>query len=321
MVISNIRADGKPVGQLPDGEMAFHIDQIYKPNPCKEAAALHAVEIAQGRRRHHVSRTTCAPMRTARWSQAEARGPQGHAFVSLTRDTEGKPRHIRDRPHYTHPLVRRIPENDKRALAVCRLMTDRIEGLSENESRELIEELCDRIEAPSNVYSHTWRVATFSSGTTAAQATRARTFPTTRASPDEARDDRRHATAVGLTRKTLVADNNQGSASSSWVKSGTTELSCNRSAQGIMREPDVHLGVDARHAAGGFSLRMSSYTRARMAERSARAGRMPITAGVQPRRPLRSDDPWRHRGAGRLAVVTFVSSISFAEAHMGAVRP
>ena len=34
MVISNIREDGKPVGQLPDGEMAFHIDQIYRETPC-----------------------------------------------------------------------------------------------------------------------------------------------------------------------------------------------------------------------------------------------------------------------------------------------
>ena len=44
MVISNIREDGKPVGQLPDGEMAFHIDQIYREMPAK-GAALHALEI------------------------------------------------------------------------------------------------------------------------------------------------------------------------------------------------------------------------------------------------------------------------------------
>lgn len=44
MVISDIREDGKPLGLLPDGEMAFHIDQIYPGIPCK-AAALHAVEI------------------------------------------------------------------------------------------------------------------------------------------------------------------------------------------------------------------------------------------------------------------------------------
>jgi taurine dioxygenase len=51
-----------------------------------------------------------------------------------------------------------MPENNKRALALCRLMTDRIEGLPEDQSRALIEELCDRIEDPSNVYSHEWRV-------------------------------------------------------------------------------------------------------------------------------------------------------------------
>src|SRR5262245_9972685 len=44
MVISNIREDGKPLGQLPDGEMSFHIDRLHQKTPCK-AAALLALEI------------------------------------------------------------------------------------------------------------------------------------------------------------------------------------------------------------------------------------------------------------------------------------
>lgn len=157
MVISNIRADGKPVGQLPDGEMAFHIDQIYKPNPCK-GAALHAVEIPKAGGDTMFSNNVRAYENLPDALKKRLQGLKAtHSFQYGETLKENRVQDA-DRPHYTHPLVRRIPENDKRALAVCRLMTDRIEGVPDDESRALIEELCDRIEDPSNVYSHEWRV-------------------------------------------------------------------------------------------------------------------------------------------------------------------
>ncbi|MFN3892259.1 MAG: TauD/TfdA dioxygenase family protein [Beijerinckiaceae bacterium] len=157
MVISNIREDGKPVGQLPDGEMAFHIDQIYRPNPCK-AAALHAVEIPSAGGDTMFSNNVRAYEQLPDSMKKRLQGLMAtHSFhygETLKENRVASP----DRPQYTHPLVRRIPENDKRALAVCRLMTDRIEGIPEEESRALIEELCDRLEDRGNVYSHEWRV-------------------------------------------------------------------------------------------------------------------------------------------------------------------
>lgn len=157
MVISNIREDGKPVGQLPDGEMAFHIDQIYRPTPCK-AAALHAVEIPKAGGDTMFSNNVRAYEQLPDAMKKRLEGLKAtHSFhygETLKENRVDSP----ERPHYTHPLVRRIPENDKRALALCRLMTDRIEGLPEAESRALIEELCDRVEDASNVYSHEWRV-------------------------------------------------------------------------------------------------------------------------------------------------------------------
>jgi taurine dioxygenase len=157
MVISNIRADGKPVGQLPDGEMAFHIDQIYRSNPCK-AAALHAVEIPSAGGDTMFSNNVRAYETLPEATKKRLEGLKAtHSFQygeTLKENRVDTP----DRPHFTHPLVRRIPENNKRALAVCRLMTDRIEGLPDDESRALIEELCDRVEDRGNVYSHQWRV-------------------------------------------------------------------------------------------------------------------------------------------------------------------
>lgn len=157
MVISNIRADGKPVGQLPDGEMAFHIDQIYKPNPCK-GAALHAVEIPKAGGDTMFSNNVRAYENLPAAMKQRLEGLKAtHSFGYGETQKENRVQNA-ERPHYTHPLVRRIPENGKRALAVCRLMTDRIEGVPDDESRALIEDLCDRIEDRTNVYSHEWRV-------------------------------------------------------------------------------------------------------------------------------------------------------------------
>ena len=157
MVISNIREDGKPVGQLPDGEMAFHIDQIYRQTPCK-GAALHAVEIpaAGGDTMFSNNVRAYESLPDAKKKQLEGLTAT-HSFQygeTLKENRVDSP----ERPHYTHPLVRRIPENNKRALALCRLMTDRIEGLPEDQSRALIDELCDLIEDRGNIYSHEWRV-------------------------------------------------------------------------------------------------------------------------------------------------------------------
>lgn len=157
MVISNIREDGKPLGQLPDGEMMFHIDQIYRPTPCK-AAALHAVEIPAAGGDTLFTNNVRAYETLPAATKARIEGLRAtHSFGYGETLPENRVQSA-DRPHATHPLVRRIPETGERALAVCRLMTDRIEGLPDVESRTLIDELCDALERPDNVYSHTWRV-------------------------------------------------------------------------------------------------------------------------------------------------------------------
>jgi taurine dioxygenase len=157
MVISNIREDGKPVGQLPDGEMAFHIDQIYRETPAK-GAALHAVEIPDAGGDTMFSNNVAAYEALSPALQKRLEGLLAtHSFQYGETQRENRDE-AQERPHFTHPLVRRIPENDKRSLSVCRLMTDQIEGLSEDDSRALIAQLCDVLENPTNVYSHQWRV-------------------------------------------------------------------------------------------------------------------------------------------------------------------
>ena len=146
MVISNIRADGKLLGQLPDGEMWFHIDQIYTPQPCR-GAALHAIEIPETGGDTCFSNSVMAYESLPAAMKERLRGLTAqYSFQYGATTVEAKKND--DRPRHSHPLVRRIPDTGKHAIAICRLMTDRINELPEDESRALIDELCDHVENP-----------------------------------------------------------------------------------------------------------------------------------------------------------------------------
>jgi taurine dioxygenase len=159
MFVSNLKVDGKNIGSLPEGEMQFHIDQCYTAKPAT-GTCLYAMEIpARGgdtmfSNLYTVWETLPADLR------AKLEGRKAIHFFdygATTRDANASA----DRaalPHYAHPVGRVHPLSGRTALYVCRLMTDRIEGLPEAESRALLERLFDAIERPEVLYTHTWRV-------------------------------------------------------------------------------------------------------------------------------------------------------------------
>ena len=155
MVISNIRADGKPLGQLPDGEMFFHHDRIHQKVPCR-GAALMAIEIpSEG------GDTIYNNMVLAYETLPEATKKKLEGRTALNTFTYGATSPDKREgagPQCEHPVVRTIPETGKKALFINRLMTDRISGLDEAESRKLIDELCDHAESEKFTYAHKWKV-------------------------------------------------------------------------------------------------------------------------------------------------------------------
>ena len=155
MVISNIRADGKPLGQLPDGEMAFHFDRIHQKQPCR-AAALMAVEVpGEG------GDTLFSNMVLAYETLPEATKQKIGGRTALNTFSYGATapdQRASEGPKAEHPVARTIPETGKKALYVCRLMSDKVSGLDEAESRKLLDELCDHAENPRFVYTHKWKV-------------------------------------------------------------------------------------------------------------------------------------------------------------------
>jgi len=155
MVISNIREDGKPLGQLPDGEMSFHFDRIHQPKPCR-GAALYCVETPKEGGDTLFSNMVMAYETLPEATKQKLAGKtalNSFSYTATSRDQRDP-----NGPRATHPVVRTIPETGRKSLYLCRLMTDRIEGLPDAESSALIDELCDHIENPRFVYQHKWRV-------------------------------------------------------------------------------------------------------------------------------------------------------------------
>jgi taurine dioxygenase len=157
MLISNIREDGKPIGALPDGEMHFHTDQCHQERPAM-ASMLYALEVpstggntlfANGYKAYE----TLPDGIKRRIQGRNALNAYDYETAAMKRGT----RLAEGVPSYVHPVVRTHPATGRKALYVNRLMTVRIEGLSAQESDELLATLFDHQERREFVYEHVWR--------------------------------------------------------------------------------------------------------------------------------------------------------------------
>jgi taurine dioxygenase len=158
MLISNIRKDGKPIGVLPDGELWFHHDMCYAPDP-NRASFLYCIETP----------STGGNTKFANMYQAYENLPQrlkdrieGRTVLQVfdsVQDSRLDLEHcdLENLKHYRQPMVLRHPETGKRALYVNRLMSHLVEGLDQKQSNELLAELYDYTEDPALVYEHVWK--------------------------------------------------------------------------------------------------------------------------------------------------------------------
>jgi alpha-ketoglutarate-dependent taurine dioxygenase len=155
MLISNIRADGKPIGALPDGEMHFHTDQCHQEIPAK-ATLLYALEVPSKGGDTLFSNAYAAYETLPEEIKRRIAGRR--ALNAYTTDTTIRSAAYDDaKSSYWHPVVRTHPATRRKALYVNRLMTRAIEGLSRQDSDELLQTLFDHLEQPKFVYAHVWR--------------------------------------------------------------------------------------------------------------------------------------------------------------------
>jgi taurine dioxygenase len=135
--------------------MMFHSDQCYLETPCM-ASMLYAMEIPS-----RGGNTLFANMYRAYDTlpgslKAELQGARAVNAYDYSNNPTQRAR-ISDGLHAVHPVVRTHPETGRKALYVNRLMTQKIVGMDDAQSDQLLGRLFDHLENPEWIYEHAWR--------------------------------------------------------------------------------------------------------------------------------------------------------------------
>ena len=155
-VVTDLTEDGKPLGSFGDGEVWFHHDGSFKEIPYA-ATVLYGMAVTSTGGETVFANMYMAYDRLNEDLKQRIEGLNGLNIydyastgrVNLDRDISGV-------NHWVHPLVIRHPETARRALYVSPLITARIEGLDEDESDALLEELFQYQEDDAIIFEHRW---------------------------------------------------------------------------------------------------------------------------------------------------------------------
>ena len=156
MLISNIRENGVPIGALPDGEMWFHHDMLHVEIPHK-GTCLYSLEVPS----HGGNTLFASGYRAYETMPPDLRdkleGRKAYHSYYLGELKRGDGKGVAHQKQSLHPVLRTHEETGRKAVYVNRLMTERIDGLDEAESRRLLDAVFDHSENKAWVYEHVWR--------------------------------------------------------------------------------------------------------------------------------------------------------------------
>lgn len=160
------RPDGTPLGGLGTYEVYWHHDQIYRQRPAS-GSIFYAVEMPEGEGQTSYCNTKLGyeslPDNLSK--QLEGRRATAKyamkAESSTQRDFKNKPdvmKKIDDlTPPATHNIILENPATGQKSIYLDPNKTLFIEGLSEDESKELIGAVSQHMLQDKFVYTHTWR--------------------------------------------------------------------------------------------------------------------------------------------------------------------
>ena len=148
-IISNVKENGEPIGALGNDEVSFHSDLSYLRMP-GTLSFLYAVELP-------------STGGATQWCNCYA------AYEALDDEMKERLRGLRAvHRHYVesqnptepvdHPVVRTHSETGRKSLYVGPHLTRHIVGLSEVESRKLLETLFEHVTQSRFIYTHKWQV-------------------------------------------------------------------------------------------------------------------------------------------------------------------
>lgn len=164
LTVSNVIEDGKPIG-LGDAGKYWHSDISYKALPSL-GSLLHAQELpAQGGDTLFANMHLAWDSLPARLRAAVENRKAVHSYLAkydlMQKEANWRPALSAEQlalvQEVTHPVVRTHPETGRKALFVSEGFTTRIEGLPQDESREILDELFAHSVRPEHIYRHRWR--------------------------------------------------------------------------------------------------------------------------------------------------------------------
>ena len=160
MLISNIKEDGRNLGELGNGDLAWHSDQSYSERPVF-STLMYAIEIPEDGGGTWFCDTARAYERLPEGIKQRIAGLQQNFSIEVTVATQHVALSEEQRalkPPVTHPLVRTHPELGRKSLYLSPAHSTGIADLSEGEGASLLAELEDWAERPEFTYCHDWRV-------------------------------------------------------------------------------------------------------------------------------------------------------------------
>lgn len=161
-VVTNLKQDGKPVGILGDGELAWHADFTFSERPTA-ARMLLAVEIPPSK--GHTYFINCYAAYDTLSDDLKRRISGKTIKQSNIVDTAMKLRpgasleaDIRTFPGPSHPIISTHPETGRNILFLGRRHGSYVNGLSIEDSEALLNELWAHAIQPRFTYEHNWQV-------------------------------------------------------------------------------------------------------------------------------------------------------------------
>jgi taurine dioxygenase len=161
LLVTNIKVDGQPIGAFGDGEFWFHIDSGYSARPYKYTF-LYALELPSRGGNTMFSNMYKAYEAVPATLKEKLRAKKALHIHEYNRAKQASSSgDISGIPHYSHPVFTTHPDTGRKTLFVDRLMTTRIEDMSEGESDAILNRLYDIGERREFIFEHEWKLGDF----------------------------------------------------------------------------------------------------------------------------------------------------------------
>ena len=165
-VVSNVKENGKTIGFLGTGELTWHTDMSYIPEPA-DASGLYAIEVANGPGGEtsflnmFSAFETLPPSLLAKIKGRTANHDSSYTSAGTLRTGLPEVTDVRKAPGAHHPLLRTHPVTKRTALYLGRRPNSYILNLPVPESETLLDEIWSHTTQEQFVSQHRWAKGDF----------------------------------------------------------------------------------------------------------------------------------------------------------------